>query len=125
MTLLCELGTEVFFNARHFVSRGGKSGPIHPHSWRVGVVIRIESDPHHSPAIGYAEIKELIYKGVHPFRNTLLNAIPPFDQIQPTTENIARVLFCNLETELTVLGAEPKSVTVWESPTNFAMVTNE
>lgn len=53
----------------------------------------------------------------------VLNEIPPFDIIEPLTENIAAYIFNRLFEELSSLGVHLVRLTVWENPTKGIEIT--
>ena len=113
-----EITLDMFFNARHFVVMNGVPGEVHTHSYRLQVRCRsrqLEQDSH--VVVGYTAIRERMKQVVSAYNNQLLNDLPPFQRLQPTTENLAAVLFQQLERLLADLPVELVGVTVWESPT--------
>nr|WP_290670198.1 6-carboxytetrahydropterin synthase [Ardenticatena sp.] len=113
-----EITLDMFFNARHFVVMNGVRGDIHTHSYRLQVRCRsrqLEQDSH--VVVGYTAIRERMKQVVSAYNNQLLNDLPPFQQLQPTTENLTAVIFQQLERLLADLPVELVGVTVWESPT--------
>ncbi|KPL88631.1 hypothetical protein SE16_07810 [Ardenticatena maritima] len=113
-----EITLDMFFNARHFVVMNGVPGEVHTHSYRLQVRCRsrqLEQDSH--VVVGYTAIRERMNQVVSAYNNQLLNDLPPFQRLQPTTENLAAVLFQQLERLLADLPVELVGVTVWESPT--------
>jgi len=115
-----ELGAEAFFGARHYVSMGGVDGPPHHHSFRVEVLTESSSQDENGVVIGFARARELVEEIVARYNETLLNTIPPFNEIQPTLENIAKTIYDELNPQLTGEAVRLKQVRVWESPTNHA-----
>ena len=55
------------------------------------------------------------------FDNTVLNQIPPFTEIQPTSENVAAVIYHDLVQALAGHPVAVRSVCVWETPTNYVV----
>ena len=115
-----ELGAEAFFGARHYLTFGGRQGETHYHSWRVEVLIESDANDEEGTVIGFAEARGALEAKVADYNETLLNNIEPYDRIQPTAENIARVIFRDIDPGLTRGGTRLKTVRVWESPTNNA-----
>jgi 6-pyruvoyl-tetrahydropterin synthase len=109
---------DVFFNARHFVILEGHQGPVHPHSWRVQARITGEMSQGRTVLMPFAEAKRLLQDAVGRYNNTLLNNMSPFDQIQPTSENIAGTLYHDLAKAFAPLPVRLVEVSVWESPTS-------
>lgn len=113
-----EIVVDTFFNARHAVVIAGRQGPIHAHSYRLQVRCRswaLETED--QVVVGYQPLRERMKQVVQAYNNRLLNDLPPFQRLQPTTENLAAVLFQQLQQMLGALPVELVSITVWESPT--------
>lgn len=118
---------ETFFNARHFVVINGRAGTIHAHSFRVTVKIRQSLQAGMAYGLGFGDVRTLVQSETNQFNDKLLNQIPPFsteDDLQPTTENVAAVLYQRIRRRLPA-GMRPDSVTVWESPTNYVTYAEE
>jgi len=49
-----------------------------------------------------------------------LNDLPPFDQLNPSAENLAKYFWEGLEPEVRKQGLQVHSVTVWETDTTSA-----
>jgi 6-pyruvoyltetrahydropterin/6-carboxytetrahydropterin synthase len=109
---------DVFFNARHFVVLDGHQGPVHPHSWRVQARISGSFGEEHTVLMPFAEAKRLVQEVVSKYNDVILNTTEPFDQVQPTTENIAATFYKEVKTALGALPVRLVSLSVWESPTN-------
>lgn len=117
-TTFYQMSVDVFFNARHFVSFRGESGPEHTHSYRLQATCRtqgLERDDH--VVIGFQFLRQSMTQVVNAYNNQLLNRLPPFKNLQPTTEVLAAVLFRQLDRLLIDLGLVLMTITVWESPT--------
>jgi 6-pyruvoyltetrahydropterin/6-carboxytetrahydropterin synthase len=54
------------------------------------------------------------------FDHQYLNEVPPFTELNPTTENIARYVFDRLSKDINTDSIKVSKVTVWESPTCYA-----
>lgn len=115
-----ELGADAFFGARHFVTMNGVQGPPHHHSFRVEVLMETSEQDNDGVVIGFGEARRLIENIVSGYNETLLNTVEPFTTLQPTSENIAKVIFDRLKGQLGDDQIRLKQVRVWESPTNSA-----
>jgi 6-pyruvoyl-tetrahydropterin synthase len=109
-----------FVNARHFVSFGGKNGPVHAHSWQAQIEVEVPGDK--EEIIGVAQISSAVTSALQPYENTVLNYAYPFNKIQPTTENIAMYFFNCLEDALLNIGLNLTLITLWETPTRGIQV---
>jgi 6-pyruvoyltetrahydropterin/6-carboxytetrahydropterin synthase len=114
-----ELGVDLFFNASHRVRTNGQPGPTHPHSWRVQARFSGDATNKNGILVGFAEAKEIVQQRVSRFNGQLLNDIKPFDEVQPTSENLASILYNDIKSKLEPLPLKLHSVSIWESPTNF------
>jgi len=63
-----------------------------------------------------AALKALAERLDHGF----LNDLPPFDQLNPSAENLAKYFWEGLEPEVRKQGLQVHSVTVWETDTTSA-----
>jgi 6-pyruvoyltetrahydropterin/6-carboxytetrahydropterin synthase len=113
-----EISISEFFNAHHFVTFNGKSGPKHAHSFRLDVrCINREASRDNPVLVDYHVLDERVVALVMAYNNTLLNDLPPFLEIQPTSENLLGVIFQQLERAIEDLPVQLKSITLWEAPT--------
>ena len=88
-----EISVETVVAARHQI-RGvsGDGGRVHEHRWRVCVVVRAhELDPT-GWVLDFHEVDAALGALVAPYRGAFLNDVPPFDDLNPTRENVARVI---------------------------------
>lgn len=120
-----EIGVDVFFNARHFVTLNGHQGPIHPHSWRVRALVCGEAHPIQGVLVGFADVRRVVQQEVAKYDNTLLNRLPPFAERQPTSENLVAILFKDINASLKGLPIRLKSLDLWETPTNLVTYYGE
>lgn len=115
-----ELGADAFFGARHFVTMNGVQGPPHHHSFRVEALMDAPAQDSDGVVLGFGDARRLVEEIVSDYNETLLNTVEPFTTFQPTSENIAKVIFDRLKAELGSDEIRLKQVRVWESPTNSA-----
>lgn len=112
-----EIAVEQHFDAAHFL-RGyqGKCEALHGHRFRV--VVKIKSPVLNNIGIAYdfVELKQHLGSILTRFDHTCLNDVPPFDKINPSSENIASTIYNELQPKLTEAGVLLSSVEVWESP---------
>lgn len=113
-----ELTIDEFFNATHCVTFNGHTGPVHAHSYRLRVrcFSRMLS-AENQVVVGYHVLIERIVSLVGAYNGNLLNDLPPFRKLQPTTENLVGVIFLQLERMLKDLPIVLESITLWEAPT--------
>jgi len=112
-----EISVEQHFDAAHFL-RGyqGKCEALHGHRFRV--VVKVKSSGVNDIGIAYdfVELKQHLRDILAKFDHTCLNDVPPFDKINPSSENIAASIYNELQPKLVGAPVSLSSVEVWESP---------
>jgi len=112
-----QVSVEQHFDAAHFL-RGyqGKCEALHGHRFRV--VVKIESPGVNDIGIAYdfMELKQHLADVISRFDHTCLNDVPPFDKINPSSENIASTIYKELKLKLAGGQVSISCVEVWESP---------
>jgi len=112
-----EISVEKHFDAAHFL-RGyqGKCEALHGHRFRV--VVRVSASKLDDIGIAYdfAELKQHLNDILSRFDHTCLNDVPPFDKINPSSENIAATIYNELQPKLAGAPVSISGIEVWESP---------
>ena len=112
-----QVSVEQHFDAAHFL-RGyqGKCEALHGHRFRV--VAKVKSSVVNDIGIAYdfTELKQCLSDILVRFDHTCLNDVPPFDKINPSSENIASTIYNELQPKLAEAPVSISSVEVWESP---------
>lgn len=112
-----QISVEQHFDAAHFL-RGyrGKCEALHGHRFRV--VVRIKSLAVNDIGIAYdfMELKQHLADIISRFDHTCLNDVSPFDQINPSSENIATTIYEELQSRLAGAPVSLSCIEVWESP---------
>ena len=110
-----QLRVTTYFAAAHQLREyEGKCENLHGHNWRVDVVVASDTLDDTGMAIDFKVLKGLIEEILDDYDHRYLNDVPPFDRINPTTENMARHLYERLGTRVPDT-AHVESVTCWES----------
>ena len=115
-----EVTVEVTFAASHQL-RGYKADlePLHGHNFRVEAFVDAETLPDTGYVVDFLELETTLKRVIAPYDHRHLNDIAPFDDINPTTENMARFFYQELERKLPE-GASLARIRVWEAPTYSA-----
>ena len=112
-----QISVELHFDAAHFL-RGyqGKCEALHGHCFRA--VVKVKSSRLNDIGIAYdfMELKRHLGDILSRFDHTCLNDVPPFDKINPSSENIASTIYNELRTKLAGAPISISCVEVWESP---------
>lgn len=110
-----ELTVKRKFSAAHQL-RGyeGKCENIHGHTYGLEVFVQAEKLNELGLAADFKEIKRIVDQIIERYDHCLVNEIPPFDQLNPSAENMARVFYRELKDKLPD-GLALSRVMVWES----------
>ncbi len=115
-----ELKVKGHFDAAHAL-RGyeGECRRLHGHTWDVEVTIAGASLDAIDILYDFKDLKRDLADVLTRFDHVYLNEIPPFDRRSPTAENLARVIFEELDPKVRTATGDRVglvSVSVWESP---------
>ncbi|HEY3818683.1 MAG TPA: 6-carboxytetrahydropterin synthase [Polyangiaceae bacterium] len=88
-----EISVETVVAARHQI-RGvaGEGGRVHEHRWGVRVVVRARELDRTGWVLDFHAVDAALEALVAPYRGAFLNEVAPFDDVNPTRENVARVI---------------------------------
>ena|SRR3989338_5795152 len=112
---------EARFEAAHNLRKyKGVSEPLHGHSWKVETKFKCTKLDPEGIGIDYAEAERTIRELAKRFDHRYINEIPPFDKMNPTSENLARWFFGELEGFTAGKNAHVSEVIVWEGPESYA-----
>jgi 6-pyruvoyltetrahydropterin/6-carboxytetrahydropterin synthase len=108
---------EDHIDAAHYL-RGykGKCEEMHGHRYRVVVKISAEKLDDIGLAYDFSDLKRHLKDILERFDHTCLNDVPPFDKINPSSENIAATIYQELAEKLAADPVTLTSVEAWETP---------
>jgi 6-pyruvoyltetrahydropterin/6-carboxytetrahydropterin synthase len=111
------ISVEQHFDAAHFL-RGyqGKCESLHGHQFRVVVKIRASQVNDIGISYDFALLKRHLADILSRFDHTCLNDVPPFTEINPSSENIAVFVCDEIQPLLAEAPVAIAAVEVWESP---------
>ena len=112
-----QISVEQSFDAAHFL-RGyqGKCEALHGHRFRVVVKIKSSGVDKIGLAYDFVRLKRHLSDILSRFDHTCLNDVPPFDKINPSSENMATTIYNELQPKLIGAPVSISCVEVWESP---------
>ncbi len=87
-----ELTIQRTFNAAHAIIMAGVMEKLHTHDWQIKITIAGNQLDDDGLLCDFHAIESHLNTIIEPFENRTFNQIPPFDQINPTAENIAMYL---------------------------------
>jgi len=116
-----EISVEHSFAAGHAL-RGykGKCENLHGHNYKVQVVVAGPQLNSIGLLMDFVELRAAIKALVERLDHRFLNDLPPFDQQNPSAENIAKYFADTLVPKVRSDGLRISAVTVWETDTTSA-----
>jgi 6-pyruvoyltetrahydropterin/6-carboxytetrahydropterin synthase len=118
---LFEITVETMFSASHQLrDYDGVIEPLHGHNFRVQTSVEARELDRIGVVVDFLELEAMLQEIVAPFDHRHLNELPPFDRLNPSTENMARLFYEALVEKLASRNVAVRSVRVWEAPTYSA-----
>ncbi|MFQ5900967.1 MAG: 6-carboxytetrahydropterin synthase QueD [Thermodesulfobacteriota bacterium] len=111
-----ELNIITDFSAAHSLRNyKGKCEALHGHNWKIEVYVQAKELDSIGLALDFKVLKRETDRLLDGLDHVCLNEISPFNEINPSSENIARVLFEQLSNVINKEGVKVSKVRVWES----------
>ena len=109
-----------FSSAHQLREYKGKCENLHGHNWLVELNVKGEKLNRLGLLIDFTDLKKILKNVLSYLDHKNLNETPPFDTINPSSENIAGYLYNRISAELAEEHPDVlvDSVTVWESATS-------
>lgn len=116
-----QISAEYTFAAGHAL-RGykGKCENVHGHNYKVQVTVAGEHLNSIGLLIDFVDLRAAIKSLVDRLDHRFLNDLPPFDQLNPSAENLAKYFYDGLEPQVRKQGNRVSAVKVWETDTTSA-----
>jgi 6-pyruvoyltetrahydropterin/6-carboxytetrahydropterin synthase len=89
-----------FAGAHHLRNYRGKCENLHGHNWRVFVTVRGEALQDNGMLVDFKTIKKGLQQVLDHLDHRYLNETEPFDQLNPSCENLARYIFHQVKAAL-------------------------
>jgi 6-pyruvoyltetrahydropterin/6-carboxytetrahydropterin synthase len=104
-----------FASAHTLTGYPGACSRMHGHNWKVEVEVIAGTLDQTGMALDFKRIKQAANEVGNKLDHQYLNDIPPFNELNPTAENIAAWFFQELSRNLNTEHAKVHSVTLWET----------
>jgi len=104
-----------FASAHSLRDYPGDCSRLHGHNWQVEVVVESEVLDEVGIAIDFREIKKQTKLVIKRLDHQYLNDIKPFDELNPTAENIAKYFFDEVGELINNKHVRVQQVTIWET----------
>ena len=110
-----ELVVETDFSAAHNLREyKGQCEKLHGHNWKIQVVLKAEKLDRLGMVMDFREVKRVIGGIMNKFDHAYLNELADFKVLNPTTENLSKILYNELKNSLPP-GVKVSRVTTWET----------
>lgn len=83
--------------AHRLIDYPGICRNIHGHNWKITMVVAAQEVNKLGMAIDLTDLQKVLDSVVQPFDHQTINDFEPFDQISPTSENLAGYFFHKIE----------------------------
>jgi 6-pyruvoyltetrahydropterin/6-carboxytetrahydropterin synthase len=110
-----------YLDAKHSIKLNGNNGEAHPHTWEFLIEVK-DGDGGFIP---FATIEHLIDDLLKPYQNKYINDIKPFNETNPTTENIGDYFHDLIKDEMEDKGLNLVQFEISESPNRTYILNND
>ncbi len=111
---------EARFEAAHNLREYyGAPEPLHGHSWKVEVKVQSNKLDKEDISVDYVKVKKALQELAKKFDYHYINEVQPFDKINPSSENIAKWFYDNLNKKKLLGKSKIQEVILWEGPFNY------
>lgn len=93
----------------------GACSRMHGHNWKVEAEVEAKTLDKVGMGVDFKTIRKSVRELTDQLDHRYLNEIEPFDQINPTAENIAAFIFIGLGKALNSDQLNVKAITLWET----------
>lgn len=104
-----------FSSAHKLVGYDGPCKNLHGHNWEVRIGIICEKTDELGLTIDFGIVKNDLNSIIDKLDHTLLNDLEYFSNCNPTSENIAKYLYRELQNKINRGGCRISEVEIWES----------
>lgn len=114
------------FSSAHFLrDYEGKCAKLHGHNWKVEISFRSPSLTDNGIMIDFLDIGAALDGLLDQLDHAVINDVPPFDQLNPTSENLARWFYTEIAERMPKGAPKPHCVRIWETPDAYASYWEE
>lgn len=119
-----QITIETHFSSAHRLrDYNGECERLHGHNWKVQISVASDVLNDLGMVMDFKDIKSNVKPLIVKLDHQYLNEIPPFNEINPTTENISKYLFDEFSKLINTDQIKVTKVEVWESTTSSASYT--
>ncbi len=117
-----EVSVEQSFASAHALRnyRGGCEN-VHGHNFRVQISVQGEHLDETGLLVDFLEVQNLMGEVIGRLDHQFLNEVSPFDEINPSAENIAKYFYDRISSGLTNGAVRVAEVRIWETDSSSAL----
>ncbi|MDP2730942.1 MAG: 6-carboxytetrahydropterin synthase QueD [Dehalococcoidales bacterium] len=116
-----EVSVKQHFDAAHYLRYyQGKCEALHGHRYEIVAKVKAARLNEIGLACDFTELKGWLADILSRYDHTCLNDVPPFNEINPSAENIAATIYDELNARMTEAPFALSLVEAWESPDSSA-----
>ncbi len=93
----------------------GEGERLHGHNWRIRATVRASALDARGFVLDFADLGATLRALVERYEHVFLNEVKPFDDVNPTAENLARVVADDLAAKVDDARVHIHRVDVWEN----------
>jgi len=93
----------------------GQCEGLHGHNWQVEIVAGAMELDEQGMVVDFTMLKRVLDAALNEFDHHYINEIPPFDQLNPSSENLSRVIFDKVARQISGDRVRVLECRVWES----------
>jgi 6-pyruvoyltetrahydropterin/6-carboxytetrahydropterin synthase len=124
-TFMHEVYKEAWISSAHRLrDYKGPCENLHGHNWHVRVFVGATELDATGMVIDFKLLKHAMREVCDRLDHTYLNELPPFDEINPTAENICRHIFEEVDQRINDGRVRVTRAMVWETEGSCAVVTD-
>jgi 6-pyruvoyltetrahydropterin/6-carboxytetrahydropterin synthase len=105
---------KIISTAHQLKEYDGPCARVHGHNWKVRLEVQSNDLNAVGIAIDFTELDEKLWEVIGPFDHQLINSVPPFDELNPTAENLVKYIYDQVKIKLTE-NVSISKVSVWET----------
>lgn len=119
-----QITIETHFSSAHRLrDYNGECERLHGHNWKVQISVASDVLNDLGMVMDFKDLKSNVKPLIVKLDHQYLNEIPPFNEINPTTENISKYLFDEFSKLINTDQIKVTKVEIWESTTSSASYT--
>lgn len=121
-----EVSVVMSFNAAHNLKGyRGKCEALHGHNWKVEVTLGSPELDKIGMVEDFTVIKKQLKDVLSLFDHKYLNRLPYFRKANPTSENIAKIIYGKMKERARKTATRIFAVKVWETDNSYAVYTEQ